>query len=58
MIVRLFLQWRWSLMLSSKKTPYLDKRIMIQRNSGREIYIILDENWRLNTKKTTEDETK
>ena len=27
-----------------QKTPYLDNRIMIQRNSGREIYIILGEN--------------
>ena len=31
---------------------------MIQTNSGRKIYIILDENRRVDTKKTIQNETK
>ena len=46
MIVRLFLQWHWCLITSVTKWM-----MMIQRNSGREIYIILDENRSLNTPK-------
>ena len=43
---------------SNKKLYIWTKRMMIQRNSGQEIYIILDENKSLNTKKTTQNETK
>ena len=42
--VRLFLQWRWCLKFSNKKLVHIwAKGMMILRNSGQEIYIILDE---------------
>ena len=43
-IVCLFLQWRWCLKFSNKKLVRIwTKGMMILRNSGQEIYIILDE---------------